>query len=62
VDRSLAGNVRIAENVAGVSVAGMIADAMDVDAGINGMRSVDAGVKRRERRGMSRRRWIRLRL
>ena len=62
MDRSLAGNVRIAENVAGVSVAGMIADAMDVDAGINGMRSVDAVVKRRERRGMSRRRWIRLRL
>ena len=61
VDR-IAVSVRIAENVVGVSVAVMIADAMDVDAGISVMRSVGAVVKRRGRLGMSRRRWILLRL
>lgn len=61
VDR-IAVSVRTVEIVAGVSVAVMIADAMDVDAGINGMRSVGAVEKRRGRRGTSRRRWIRLRL
>ena len=59
MDRSLAGSVR---TVADVSVAVTIAGAMDVDAGISVMRSVGAVVKHPGRRGMSHRRWIRLRL
>ena len=55
VDR-IAVSVRTVTIVAGVSVAVMIADAMDVDAGISVMRSVGAVVKRRGRRGMSHRR------
>jgi len=62
VDWSLAGIVRTVEIAADVSVAVMIVGAMDVDAGISVMRSVGAVVKHPGRRGMSHRRWIRLRL